>query len=189
MEKKERIEIHKQIYFYELDRSHKINQMVNVLVAIMVFIAGGWGYLFNHSKPLLLQIKQIFITGNYCAINYYDLILIILLTLASVTIIYSICKLWLLFDGEKYEYIPYEIEKDYQAITQYYDYPFHKFSIKAKEKVITDEFQSFLIHYFETANLTNIESNKRKRKQVSKIFKSLILNIIILICLLLFSLN
>jgi hypothetical protein len=141
---KERLEMYKGMYYYELDIKEKINSRISLPLGIIILLLGG-GFCF---------IKDMFDFTQCTMRNIY----IILLISYIIFVIGSIISLINSYYGYEYHYLPETsvIEKYIEDVKEYYNKNYEEYfsenSCISKECLIENEVSEFLIkNYISTA--------------------------------------
>lgn len=161
---KERLELYKAMYYYELDVKEKINSRVSIPLGVITLLLGG-GFYF---------VKDIFDFADGGLKSIY----IFLLSLYIIFIIASVISLICSYYGYEYHYLQKssDIEKYIVDIKKYYeenyDVYFKKPGGPSKECLIEKDVKEFLIKSFidTTQNNQELNFNKLKKQRYAILF-------------------
>lgn len=150
----ERLNLYKQMYYFELEQKEKINSRISIPLGVIVVLIGGMGYFFKYINKM----------PNEIWVGYYKISLFSF----GLLIICSILFVIRAYYGYEYMYvsIPCKLEENYTKLVDYYDNNYEEYFKdyydKSKDCLIKEDFYENLIKQY--VDTTDHNSNLNKRK-------------------------
>lgn len=166
----DRLELYKQMYYFELEQKEKINSRVTIPLGVIVALIGLSGYLFKYIRKM----------PNEIWVGYYRTFLFIFIALICI----SIMIMAMAYYGYEYMYIciPSKIEENYNKTKEYYDANYDEYfkeeTSRSKDELIKDDFNENIIkQYIETTD-NNSKLNEKKLNLLRKLGWTLLLSVV-----------
>ncbi|MCI4058986.1 hypothetical protein MMK25_24305 [Bacillus cereus] len=151
---KKKIDLFKDMYYYELEQKEKINNRITIPIAIITLLVGLAVYYFKG----LPNIET----------NFWGCIFFVIYGIYILLIFVSIWFIFKAYYNYKYSYLPTPevIEGDINKIITYYDENYEEFfkETGSKQELIERDIDETVSSYYIKATSSNIPHNESKLK-------------------------
>lgn len=148
----EKLELYKNMYYYELDMKEKINSRINIPISINTVLVGGLGYFINDVRKL----------PNRTWVGFY----FILLSIFAISVVATTVYVFIAYYGYAYKYITPSMIREFDVeLKKYYDDNYEEYFKQdgiSKNELVNKSFQEKLIDKYVEASEWNLNLNGRK---------------------------